>query len=111
MIKKDEERQDQIAVQQNQIAELLQAIKEPPQVRVDFQQPAVHADVLKAEKVQKIGYNIIRSSRLKTFKLSADGDIKLFIKKFDEEIKTMKAVVGLNEELTKEEFVPILGHV
>ena len=101
------EQQNRMAEQQNQIAELIWSLKDPPPVRVDLQQTAVNANVLRAEKVQKIGYNIIRSSRLKTFKLSADGDIKLFIKKFDEEIKTHKAVVGLNEDLNKEEFVPI----
>ena len=96
-----------MAEQQNQVAELLKALKDPAPVRVDLRQPAVADEVIRAEKVQKISYNIIRSSRLKIFKLSADVDIKLFLKKFNEELNTMKVVVGLNDELSKEEFVPI----
>ena len=101
------EQQNKMAEQQNQIAALLQTLKDPPPVTVDLRQPVVADAVLRAEKVQKINFNLHKSSRLKPFKVSADSDIKLFLKKFDEELKTMKVMVGLNEVLTKEEFVPI----
>ena len=75
---------------------LLQAIKNPPS-------PAAAA--LKAEKVQKITFNISKSKRLKPYKVTQD--IKLFLKIFDEELVNMKAAVGLDDQLTKEEYVPI----
>ena len=62
---------------------------------------------VRAEKVQKINLNIRKSNRLKPFKVSNDSDIKLFLKKFDEELQNMKVMVGLNANLTKEEYVPI----
>ena len=101
------EQQNRMAEQQNQIAALLQTMQNPPPVTVDFRQPQVADAVIKAEKVQKINFNLRKSSRLKPFKISAELDIKLFLKKFDEELKTMKVMVGLNDVLEKEEFVPI----
>ena len=108
---KQEERiaaqQDQMAAQQQQIVALLQTIKEPPPVQVEYR-PAGPADAdIRAEKVQKINFNIRKSNRLKPFRVSADSDIKLFLKRFDEELQNMKAMVGLNGVLTKEEYVPI----
>ena len=55
---KQEERfaaqQKQIADQQSQIADLLQNIKEPPPVTVEFKQPPPENNVIRAEKIQKI---------------------------------------------------------
>ena len=99
--------QKQIADQQSQIADLIQNIKEPPTVTVEFKQPPPENNVIRAEKVQKISYNLRRSARLKPFKVSADVDIKLFLKRFDEELQSMKVMVGFNENLNKEEYVPI----
>ena len=108
---KQEERivtqQNQIADQQNQIAELLRTLKDPPPVTVDLRQPVVADAVIRAEKIQKINFNLRKSSRLKPFKVTADSNIKLFLKRFDEELTNMKAMVGLDAVLTKEEYVPI----
>ena len=102
---KQEERfvtqQNQIADQQSQIAELIKTIKEPPPVTVEYRQPGPAAEVIRAEKVQKINFNLWKSSRLKPFRVSADSDIKLFLKRFDEELQNMKAMVGLDQALTK----------
>lgn len=96
-----------MAVQQDQVAELLKHLKDPAPVQVDLRPPAIADGVIRAGKVQKLSYNVIRSNRLKIFKLSAEADIKWFLRKFNEELNTMKGVVGLNDELSKEEFVPI----
>ena len=64
-------------------------------------------EAIRAEKIQKINFNLRKSNRLKIFKVSADTDIKLFIKKFEEELFNMKVMVGLNEVLSKQEYVPI----
>ena len=95
------------SAKQKQIVALLQQIKQPPPVQVEYR-PAAPADAdIRAEKVQKINFNIRKSNRLKPFRVSADSDIKLFLKRFDEELQNMKAMVGLNGVLTKEEYVPI----
>ena len=93
------EQQAKIAEQQGQIAELLKTLKVPP--------PGPNNVALRAEKVQKINFNLRKSARLKPFRVSADSDIKLFLKRFDEELQNMKAMVGLNDVLSREEYVPI----
>ena len=82
--------------QDTRIEELLAAIKNPP---------APAAATVRADQVMKITSNINKSKRLKPFKVTQD--IKLFLKIFDEELINMKAAVGLNDPLTKEEWVPI----
>ena len=82
--------------QDDRMEALLKAIKEPP---------APAAAIVKAEKVYKITSNISKSKRLKPFKVTQD--IKLFIKLFEEELVVLKATVGLNDVLTKDEWVPI----
>ena len=107
MVAKGEEQDARILAQQEQIAELLQTLKDPPPVRVDFQQAPVADNVVRADKIQKLAINMRKSSRLKPFKVTADTDIKLFLKKFEEELKTMKAMVGIGDDLSKEEYTPI----
>merc|ERR1712240_841450 len=60
---------------------------------------------LRHQMMQRLGQR--KSNRLKPFRVSADSDIRLFLKKFDEELQNMKVLVGLNGNLTKEEYVPI----
>ena len=85
-----------MAEQDARMAELLAAIKNPP---------APAAATVRAEQVMKITSNINKSKRLKPFKVTQD--IKLFLKLFDEELINMKAAVGLDDPLAKEEWVPI----
>ena len=95
------EQQIKIADQQGQITELLKTLKEkePP--------AGPNPETLRAEKVQKINFNLRKSNRLKPFKVSADTDVKLFLKKFEEELKNMKSMVGMAEDLSRDEYVPI----
>ena len=48
-----------------------------------------------------------KSNRIKVFKANNDSDIRKFIKKFGEELKSLKPMVGIDDALTKEEYVPI----
>ena len=96
--------------QDARIAALLEQLKQPPPVQVQYIPAAPNDADIRAEKVQKINLNIRKSNRLKPFKVSNDSDIKLFLKKFDEELQNMKVMVGLNGNLAKEEYVPILEH-
>ena len=63
MVAKGEEQDARILAQQNQIAELLQTLKDPPPVRVDFQQAPVADAVVRAEKIQKLAINMRKSNR------------------------------------------------
>ena len=66
--------------QQGQITELLKTLKER-------EAPAGPSpETIRAEKVQKINFNLRKSNRLKPFKVSADTDVKLFLEKFEEEL-------------------------
>ena len=51
--------------------------------------------------------NIRKSNRLKLFKATAENDIELFLKKFKEELNNMKVLVGLDGDLTRNEYVPL----
>ena len=75
------------------LAELIGSIQRPGPVTVRHPDPEPNA--VRAEKVQKINFNLRKSNRLKPYKVSPDTDIKLFLKKFEEELKNMKSLVGL----------------
>ena len=89
--------EDRVLAQNNNIQELLNAIKSPP---------VPEPDTVRKDQVLKITQNFNKSKRLKPYKVT--HDIKIFLKMFDEEIVNMKAGVGLNADLTKEEWIPIL---
>ena len=99
LVTSSEKHEERYVQQQGQIAELLKTLKVPP--------PGPDNGAIRAEKVQKINFNLRKSARLKPFRVSADSDIKLFLKRFDEELQNMKAMVGLNEVLSRDEYVPI----
>ena len=85
---------------------LIAAIKQPAEVTLKA--PDVDQNVVRSDKIQKLNLNMRRSQRVKPFKVSGETDIKLFLKKFDEELTNIKSLVGLaGEDLKKEEFVPI----
>ena len=111
MAEKSEEQQATILQQQNQITGLIEAIKLMPGVQhpvaVTVEPAVIAPDVIRAKKVQKLALNMRKSNRIKIFKANNDSDIKLFIKKFDEELKSIKLMVGLPDDLNKEEYVPI----
>ena len=111
MVSKSEEQQAQILQQQNQITSLIQAIQQMPGVQrpveVTVNPAVVAADAIRAEKVQNLALNMRKSNRFKIFKVHTDSDVKLFIKKFDEELKSLKLMVGIDDDLTKEEYIPI----
>ena len=75
------------------IAALIAAMKQPAEVTLKA--PDVDAAVLRSDKIQKLNLNMRRSQRVKPYKVSGDIDIKLWLKKFDEELINIKALVGL----------------
>ena len=79
-------------VQQDQITSLIDVIKNMPgvsaPVAVTVQPAQVEADVVRAEKVQKLAMCMRKSNRIKVFRHTNDSDIRKYIKKFDEELKS-----------------------
>ena len=71
-----EQQQTITALLQQQTA-LLQQIKNPAPLQVQYVPAAPNVDEVRAEKVQKINLNVRKSNRLKLFKVSNDSDIKL----------------------------------
>ena len=97
--------------QQDQITSLIDVIKNMPgvsaPVAVTVQPAQVEADVVRAEKVQKLAMCMRKSNRIKVFRHTNDSDIRKYIKKFDEELKSLKPMVGINNDLTRAEYVPL----
>ena len=48
-----------------------------------------------------------KSNRIKVFKHTNDSDIRKYIKKFDEELKSLKPMVGIDNALIQAEYVPL----
>ena len=97
--------------QQNQIAGLIETIKHMPGIQnpvsVQVQAAEINPAVVRAEKVQRLSTNVRKSNRLKLFKSCKDSDVRLFIKKFKGENDTLKQEVGIANDLSRDEYVPI----
>ena len=95
--------------QQEQIVSLLNTIKampwvsNPVAVNVVPAQPA--AAEIRAEKIQRLAVCMRKSNRVKPFKF--DSDILVFLKRFQEELISLKSITGIDFQLSKEEYIPI----
>ena len=87
------------------MAQLMEHLKNPAPVTLVPAAPNV--DNVRKEKIQSINLNIRKSNRLKPYKGTADNDIELFLKKFTEELSNMKVLVGIDGDLTRNEYVPL----
>ena len=100
---------DQMTEQSGQIAQLIDVMKAMPgvaaPVEVEVRPAPVQAEVLRAEKVQKLSLHLHKGSRVKLFK--ADTDVLLYLKKYGEEITSLKQMVGIADALSRDEYVPI----
>ena len=93
-----------------EMADMIASIKDvqaaPPTVNV---QPApLDQNAVRADKVQRLAMSMRKSNRVKPFKASGESDVQKFLKRFTEELVTLKQLVGINDDLSKEEYVPIL---
>ena len=100
---------DAVAASQNQVKNLVDTLMAMPGVRqpvqVQVQAPNQDANAIRAENIQKISLNLRKGSRVKVYK--ADSDIHVYLRKFGEEIKTLKQMVGIANDLSRDEYVPI----
>ena len=97
--------------QQTQITSLLQAIQGMPginnPINVTVQPAAQDLAAVRADKVQRLAIGLRKSNRVKDFKHNKDSNIRTYIKKFDEEIKSLKSMVGIADNLSRDEYVPL----
>ena len=88
------ELQEQSKRSQAQVADLVATIQQMPGVagpiNVAVQQTAPDGAAVRADKVQRIAIGIRKSNRIKDFKHHKDSNVRMYIKKFDEEIKSLK---------------------
>ena len=109
---KSEQQQTQIMQQQTQVTSLLTAIQGMPGINDPIRvtvQPAAQADAaVRADKVQRLAIGLRKSNRVKDFKHTKDSNIWTYIKKFDEEIKSLKSMVGIANDLSRDEYVPFM---
>ena len=103
------QQRDQMAAQQGQIADLVNALKAMPGVQrpvaVNVQPAPVDPNIVRTEKVQRLSLNLRKSNRIKVFK--ADSDIQVYLKKFGEELNSLKQMVGIDDDLSRDEYIPI----
>ena len=93
------------------VASLVETIKAMPGVQgpiaVDMRPaPPPTAAEIRADKVQRLAVSMRKSNRVKPFKF--DSDILVFLKRFQEELTSLKSITGINFQLTKDEYIPIL---
>ena len=104
--------QAQLVASQWQIADLIAAMQQLPQVggpiNVAVNHPAPDNAVVRADKLQRVALGLRKSNRVKEFKHNKDSNIRLYIKKFDEEVRALKTMVGIDDDLSDLEYVPLL---
>ena len=112
MVQSSDQQQAQIVLQQQQITGLIEALQNMPgvaqPVAVQVNQAQLAPEIVRAEKVQRLAMNIRKTNRLKEFWHTKDADIRVYLKKFDEEVKSLKVMVGIQNELERDEYVPLL---
>ena len=108
LVAKMAEKSDQ---QQVQIASLLQVIQTMPGIQnpiaVTVQPAELNVAAVRADKVQRLAIGLRKSNRVKDFKHHKDSNIRMYIKKFDEEIKSIKSMVGIANDLSRDEYIPL----
>ena len=61
--------------------------------------------VVRADKISKLRIQSRKSSKVREFKDSFDGNVKEWLTKFVQEVNTLKRIAGIAGELTKDEIV------
>ena len=63
--------------------------------------------MVRAEKLQRLTLALRKSNKIRDFKDSSEADIKTWLKKFDFEILALKRMVGIVDDLTDAEYIPL----
>ena len=94
-----------------QISELIDVLKNIPkfggELRAVVQPPRQDPVEVRAEKLQRLTLALRKSNKIKDFKDVLETDIKTWLKKFDFEIVALKRMVGIGDDLTDVEYIPL----
>ena len=105
MVQSSDQQQAQIVLQQQQITGLIEALQNMPgvaqPVAVNVNPAQIAPEVVRAEKIQRLAMNIRKTNRLKEFKHTKESNIKVYLKKIDEELKSLKVMVGIGNDLER----------
>ena len=111
MAEKSDQQNDTIQQQSVQIANLLTALQGMPGVNAPISvtvQPAAQNDAaVRADKIQRLAIGLRKSNKIKDFKHTKESNVRTYIKRFDEEIKSLKVMVGIQDNLSKDEYIPL----
>ena len=77
-------------------------------INVAVNHPAPDNGVIRADKLQRVALGLRKSNRVKVFNHNKDSNIRLYIKKFDDEVRSLKTMVGIDNDLIDREYVPLL---
>ena len=109
------ERQEQALERQQyqqEIKDMIQLIQGMPGVNtpvsVTVAPTLVDNVILRANKVQQMALALRKSNKIRDFKHTKDSNIRKYLNKFDEEIKSLKVVVGIDDDLAFVEYIPLL---
>ena len=95
-----------------QISELIEVLRNIPQlggeIRAVVQPPRQDPQEIRAEKLQRLTLALRKSNKIKDFKDVLETDIRQWLKKFDFEIIALKRLVGIVDDLTKDEYIPLI---
>ena len=69
--------------------------------------PALDAGLIRSENISKLNLALRMSGKVKDFKETHDGSVKEWLKRFDQEIGTLKRMSGIDDELTRNEIVEL----
>ena len=78
------------------------------EIRAVVQPQQPDANTVRAEKVPCLTLGLRKSNKIRDFKDTVESDIKEWVKKFDFEIAALQRMVGINDDLTRDEYIPLL---
>ena len=78
------------------------------EIRAMVQPQQPDANAVRADKLQHLTLGLRKSNKIRDFKDVLESDIKEWVKKFDFEIAALKRMVGINDDLSKDEYIPLL---
>ena len=105
-------RDKQINDQNKQINDLITQMQRMPQyggeLRAVMQPAQQDPQAVRAERIQRLTLGLRKSNKIRDFKDTAESDIRLWLQRFDFEIAALKVMVGINDDLSRDEIIPLL---
>ena len=97
---------------EKQINDLITQMQRMPQyggeLRAVVQPAQQDPQAVRAERIQRLTLGLRKSNKIRDFKDTAESDIRLWLQRFDFEIAALKVMVGINDDLSRDEIIPLL---